>query len=45
MKIYISLPKKYDKTEVTFERVPSKKRQRAIKISKTIKEDKDVQVE
>ena len=32
MKIYFSLPKRYDKIEVNFERVPSKKRQKKIKI-------------
>lgn len=34
IKLYISLPKKYDKEEVVFERVACKKRQKAIKISK-----------
>lgn len=40
MKIYISLPKKYDKTEVEFFRTNSKKRQKAIKISKIKQEEK-----
>lgn len=40
MKIYISLPKKYDKTEVTFIRVAGKKRQRSIKITKKTEDEK-----
>lgn len=33
MKLYISLPKKFDKTEIVFVRKPCKKRQKAIKVS------------
>lgn len=34
VKLFISLPKKYDKEEATFERVPCQKNQKAIRISK-----------
>ena len=33
MKLYISLQKKYDKTEFVFVRVPARKRQKAIKFN------------
>jgi hypothetical protein len=33
-KLYISLPKKYDKEEVVFTRIPCKKYQKKIKIGK-----------
>lgn len=31
MKVYVSLPRRYDKTEVTLVRVQAKKRQKTIK--------------
>ncbi len=33
--LFISLPKKYDKEDATFERVPCQKNQKAIRISKS----------
>lgn len=33
MIVYISIPKRWDKTEVFFKRVPCKKRQKKIKVS------------
>lgn len=34
MKVYVSLPKKYDKIEAALFRIPPKRRQRSIKIVK-----------
>lgn len=34
MKVYVSLPKKYDKIEAELIRIPPKRRQRSIKIVK-----------
>lgn len=34
LKLFISLPKKYDKQDVLFERVPCQKNQKAIRVSK-----------
>jgi hypothetical protein len=38
IKLYISLPKKYDKQEVIFFRTNAKKKQKSIKINRKIEE-------